>query len=595
MGRISFATRWHIWAVVASSAVLVGCPNQSEKATEDIAQEWMQLIRDALFVVQLGPPPEALIFWHVSVAMYESCAAYDAVAKGYLTGDQLRQPAEMRTLDNEAETLSHAVYTVLRRRFGDLNLNSRGRPGLNASRALTEKMQQHGYIDAEGNIVESDAQALGTTIGELVLAYSENDGSNHQGDYFDNTGFVAPNPPIIANQPGTNGVVDPSLWQEIITPNGAQQTFLGAQWRHVTPFALPPYQEGVLRYEPGVPPLFDQDQQRFIDEMVEVVRVLASTDPDSGLGTEMLNLSPRVRGLETPYIPGETQGHPVNPATGQPYADHFVLKGDYIRVNAMYHDGKTFQTPVPWWNEVVSYVLGGHEIVSETPANKPEGGDLGYDVQMYFAAHGAMHDAGIAVREIKRDLPTSRPITGIRFLAEQGLLPIEEGLIEIIDEDDPLAGENGEFVGEQKVVCWLGPDQGVDWVRGVEWRPYQALDFVSPPFPSFTSGHAMYSRAAAEILGAFTGDAYFPGGLAELTVNALRFEGDLTGPVKMQAATYVDMADEVAFARVCTGVHIYADVIESRPIGVEIAQHAMDLAQLYFEGNAAGVAEELIP
>lgn len=586
--------KWHIVAVLVAGLALTGCPKRSEPATEDIAQEWMNLTRDALLVVNIGPPPEARVLWHVSIAMYDSWAAYDATANAYLAGDALRQPASQRNLANQAETLSHAVHGVLLARMP--RLGSQGSDGRLAARAIREKMQLHGYLDARGQVVESDAQALGAQIAQMLIEHFEDDNSNEENGYADTTGYTPVNPPIISNDAGTNGAIDPNRWQEIVTPDGAQQTFLGAHWRHVTPFALPPYTEGALRYDPGPPPQFGtESEQEFIDEMVEVIRVIASSDPTVGLGAEMVNLSPRIRGIETPFIPSDARGHPINPATNQPYADHFVRKGDYVRANAMYHDGETFQTPVPWWNEVITYVLSGTGIVSDTPANKPQDGDLGYDVRLYFAAQGAMHDAGIVVREIKRDTDTSRPITGIRALAELGRLPIIEDLIERIGEDDPLAGPNGEYVGEYKVMAWVGPSQGVDWIRALEWHPYQGLDFVSPPFPGYNSGHATYSRAGAEVLELFTGDPYFPGGLAELVIEELRFEDNLSGPVHMQSATYVDMADEVAFARVCTGVHIYADVVTARPIGADIAQHAFDLATLYFEGNAQGVAKHLLP
>lgn len=56
---------------------------------------------------------------------------------------------------------------------------------------------------------------------------------------------------------------------------------------------------------------------------------------------------------------------------------------------------------------------------------------------------------------------------------------------------------------------------GVQWIRALRWVPYQKSTFVTPAFPGYTSGHSTFSRAAAEVLTAFTGSAFFPGELAE--------------------------------------------------------------------------------
>ena len=59
------------------------------------------------------------------------------------------------------------------------------------------------------------------------------------------------------------------------------------------------------------------------------------------------------------------------------------------------------------------------------------------------------------------------------------------------------------------------------------WVPYQRETFVTPPFAGYTSGYSTFSRAGAEVLTAFTGDAYFPGGMGTFTAPAndyLEFE-----------------------------------------------------------------------
>jgi hypothetical protein len=81
-----------------------------------------------------------------------------------------------------------------------------------------------------------------------------------------------------------------------------------------------------------------------------------------------------------------------------------------------------------------------------------------------------------------------------------------------------LAGAADENVGKIKLYAWRGPnyisnpsidEAGVDWVLAENWWPYQRPSFVTPPFAGYVSGHSTYSRAAAEVLTALTGSAYF--------------------------------------------------------------------------------------
>ncbi len=98
-------------------------------------------------------------------------------------------------------------------------------------------------------------------------------------------------------------------------------------------------------------------------------------------------------------------------------------------------------------------------------------------------------------------------------------------LTAIIEEGDELAGLNNENVGKIKIYAWKGPDYiddpssdvaGVDWILGTHWWPYQRGTFVTPPFAGYVSGHSTFSRAAAEVLTALTGNEFFPGGMGDI-------------------------------------------------------------------------------
>jgi Ca2+-binding RTX toxin-like protein len=102
---------------------------------------------------------------------------------------------------------------------------------------------------------------------------------------------------------------------------------------------------------------------------------------------------------------------------------------------------------------------------------------------MFLSLNAALLDHGIATWDAKYAYDFVRPQSAIRYLYE----------------------------GEQ-VEAWVGPDLGTGTIDGADWRPYQDVTFVTPPFPEFTSGHSAFSLAAALTLSAFLGDdTYYDG------------------------------------------------------------------------------------
>ena len=118
-------------------------------------------------------------------------------------------------------------------------------------------------------------------------------------------------------------------------------------------------------------------------------------------------------------------------------------------------------------------------------------------------------------------------------------MPLVNGLVEVVEEGDPLAGAQNEHIGKIKLFAWRGPEYifdpatdvaGVGWILAENWWPYQRPSFVTPPFAGYVSGHSTFSRAAAEIMTLLTGDEFFPGGMAEFEAKAsneeeMGFEG----------------------------------------------------------------------
>src|SRR5262249_10531518 len=194
---------------------------------------------------------------------------------------------------------------------------------------------------------------------------------------------------------------------------------------------------------------------------------------------------------------------------------------------------------------------------------------LEWDVKVYLALNGAVHDAAITAWEIKRQFLTVRPISLIRYMGGLGQssdpsgpsyhsdgLPLVTGLIELITEQSSAPGQKhahlARFKGQVAVYAWRGEPGdrkndvgGIGWVRAVEWMPYQLRTFVTPAFPGFISGHSTFSRASAEVLTHLTGSAYFPGGVGEYVAkkdNTLTFEVGPSEEVRLQWGTYYDAA-----------------------------------------------------
>ena len=110
---------------------------------------------------------------------------------------------------------------------------------------------------------------------------------------------------------------------------------------------------------------------------------------------------------------------------------------------------------------------------------------------------------------------------------------------------------------------------------------------MTPAFAGYVSGHSTFSRAAADLMASFTGDAYFPDGLSEWTSEAgtLGVEAGPTQAVTLQWATYYDAADQAGISRIFGGIHITADDFAGRKLGSQCGKDAWELAQRYWTGD----------
>jgi hypothetical protein len=592
----------------AQQHVVAGC-ERADLGGRSVARAWDEEVLSLIRQVVPAPGVHARNLFHTSVGMWDAWAAYDPTADGYLVTEKHR--ADDVTAARET-AISYAAYRVLLWRYAVVSDLAGAQEQLDG--VMASLCYRTDYTTTEGD----DPAALGNRIAAAVLEHGKADGSLEEQRYADLT-YQPVNPPLEVAEPGTS-MVDPDRWQPLslakqIAQNGLEipgqvQEFIGPHWGHVAPFALPETADGVP-IDPGPPPRLADPATRdeLRREIVDVIRKAADLDATDGV---TMDIGPGAYG-DNPLGTNDGDGHDVNPATGEPYAPDVVLRGDFARVLAEYWaDGPRSETPPGHWNLFANAVSDAPGFERRIGGTGPELDPLEWDVKLYLALNGAVHDAAIAAWGLKGAYDSARPISYVRYMGGRGqssdpALPsydpvgllLEPGLIEVITPESSAPGERhahlADHVGEIAVRSWLGSPEdpetqtsGVGWIRAVEWVPYQRATFVTPGFAGYVSGHSTFSRAAAEVLAAMTGSEYFPGGLMTYTKEAgsLIHEEGPTADVPLQWATYYDAADQAGISRIYGGIHIAADDVEGRKVGSQVGLGAWELAQQYYAGTA---------
>lgn len=193
----------------------------------------------------------------------------------------------------------------------------------------------------------------------------------------------------------------------------------------------------------------------------------------------------------------------------------------------------------------------GHWLRFAQDISRRDGNDLDTDVKLFFQVGQCAHDAFIASWDSKRFWDTSRPWTLVR-----------------------------EYYGDKTIKGWGGPGRGTVDMKGADWYPYSPYVFVSPPFPSYVSGHSTVSAACAETLRLFTGSD-------RLEMELIRHPGEITEPdsvgtdVRLWLPSLTQAGEMAGISRVMGGYHIRSDNIEGlkmgRKVGAVVHQKAQQL------------------
>lgn len=311
-----------------------------------------------------------------------------------------------------------------------------------------------------------------------------------------------------------DSVADPDYWQPISLDGGVRvQQFLTPHWENVTPFALRSADE----FLPPPPKTFRNSD--------------GSINPD--------------------YI-----------AQTLEVLEYSAELSDREKVIAEYWaNGPATVLPPGHWNLFGQYVASRDQLSFDD------------NIKLFFALGNAELDAGIAAWNAKIVYDSVRPITAIRYLSANNLLPESHDYVRLNDQ------------GQTEIYAWGGPNQGSQWILGSTWLPYQAITFVTPPFGEYVSGHSTFSAAGAEILQRFTGSDHLGLCHTELA-NSSTFEQNTPNePVQLCWETFTAAADEAGLSHLYGGIHFTDGDVEGRILGRKVAASVWERSQFYINGG----------
>ncbi len=622
--------------------------NFSFSQNHSVARKWNEVLLQSIRNDLARPTVHARNLFHVSAAMYDAWSVFNNNSDTYFlnknhNGTDIPYVKTKFLGDlkkNQEKAISYAAYRLLVHRY-EIS------PGYKKSKIIIDSLfKKLGYNNNFKSLdyQSGDPAALGNYIAKKIIDYSWNDGSNEK--YFYTNLFYEPiNKPLILKNPGIKNLNDPNRWQPLAFEKfidqsgnelaGSVPEFLGPEWGQVFPFSLDKKNLKIMKrdgykypiyFDPGTPPQFTNSEKKLNPEYSwnhSFVSIWGShLDPNDGvfwdispnnIGNQNINYSNlKIETLNKKYNRknggDNSSGYRLNPITKLPYEKQIVPRGDYTRVIAeFWADGPDSETPPGHWFTILNYVSYHNLFKRKFEGIGMPMDTLEWDVKAYFLLGGAMHDAAIAAWGLKGYYDYIRPISAIRYMAQNGQstdsnlenynpygIELIDGYIELVKKEDSLSGKNGENIGKIKVYSWRGHKYiddpkmdyaGVGWILAENWFPYQRPTFVTPNFSGYVSGHSTYSRAAAEVLTLLTGSAFFPGGLGEFKAKKnkfLVFEKGPTQDIKIQWATYRDASNQCSLSRIWGGIHPPVDDLPGRIIGEKIGINAYNYGKKYF-------------
>ena len=359
--RITRRTALKWGALAAATPALSGLPLNVFASGDSVVLLWNEAALRGVRNSKLGPPMVARALAIVHTCIFDAWAAYDHQAVGTRLGGALRRPRRERTLANMNTAISFAAYRAAVDLF----------PGDRLS-VFDPLMRRLAYEPANTTDDDTTPAGVGNVAARAVLDFRHRDGANQLGDepggkpgvaYADYTGYTSANDPMDL-RPGAKfdpaTVRDPNRWQPLryVDATGAvvTQPFVGAQWQHVTPFAL-----------------------------TNAAQLRSPTGPAR---------------YDSPAY--ESQARALL-AISAGLTDEQKMIAEY------WADGPHSELPPGHWDLFAQYVSRrDHHGANKTGVEA--------DVKLFFALTNAVFDASICCWDNKRFFDSVRPITAIRYL-----------------------------------------------------------------------------------------------------------------------------------------------------------------------------------
>jgi hypothetical protein len=216
----------------------------------------------------------------------------------------------------------------------------------------------------------------------------------------------------------------------------------------------------------------------------------------------------------------------------------------------------------------------GHWLRFAADVSRRDGHTLDEDVKLFFAIANVVFDAFISCWETKRAYDGARPYA----------------LVRCVDAGKQVPG-------------YLGPCKGSGRLPAEQWHPYSPANFVTPPFPGYTSGHATASGAASKMLELITGSDRYgavaireAGELTEVGCSVAQMQARDGEPdrsladertVHLRLPTFSATAEMAAVSRMLGGYHVAVDNEVGLEVGRRIAVETWPRYQAYFDGTAS--------
>lgn len=396
-------------------------------AAPSIARIWNEQLLDAIRMDLARPTVHARNLFHFSVAAWDAWAVYDQTAVGVYTSEK---QFSSRPDDDRLIAISHASFRLLTHRF------SQAPDADDTLAALRQQMLDLGLDPEDLRETGPSPVAVGNRVARRLIEIGLADASNEANDYA-NLDYQPINPPLLPDFTGNPDLIDSNRWQPLALDYFVDQSgniiiggypdFLSPEWGLLDGFALSPddrtdYQRDGYPYrvfhDPGPPPLHDGPGDAIYKEgAVQVLQWSGLLDPTDGVSVD---IGPGARGNNS-LGSNDGSGHPINPATGLPYAPNVVPAGDYYRVLAeFWADGPDSETPPGHWFSIANAVSDHPDLDRRIQGRGRPVSPLEWDVKLYLALGGAMHDSAISAWSVKGWYDSIRPVSAIRHLCDLG-------------------------------------------------------------------------------------------------------------------------------------------------------------------------------